>query len=723
MRISVVDQMGVRVRVSNSHLAVAVDMDGENAGLFTLADVTTGQELLVGTPSLLTLTEEFPLRPTDGSSYRVDETEDVELGRGVRLEVGLADSAGAPASSSITLYENGPWMTYQLRSERQGLIGFRYFDGSGDGRIFTGPHMRVLADEDPVLRSDEVGLGKPLLVWGDQMPGTLVIAVLDRTEISPSYSIKPPSDGPWSPFTLEQFPLRSYMRLTEPTVPARIFISFAPTQDPIEATKGYRETMARLYPPAPMPEWVRFQWLTWYVYFIDVHEAAVRQHIDYIAQYLSDLGPWHVLLDAGWYVTEGRPGANWRTVDVGKFPSGIQDLVDYAHASGVNVVLYFSLPYVDDNPEPGNWMGLRGLLDEGPEWLIPLETGTPVRAAVYDLEHPGFHAFLDELMQDFFLRYGVDGLKVDGLGNSLQPVLAYQLVHERATALRDAVYIEGGWRNPIFAHPYAHTFRYGDEFPVFDSPYPNGGLKQHLDYALYQTFILGQRANMGAIWGDPNREPLNLRWLEAALALGSQVSLSFDFPSMTPQALSQYRARLFHYRPFAGQWRASRDTWPPTSFSYETADTVYIGVFNRDRNPARFRVPLDAHGFQANEPVTLYDVAMRAYRTATGTLEIALGGEEFRLLIGRRTPGPVWTNSSVETEEQGTNHLALRVRGPAVIPGFLELFVPRLREIELDGASLPLSGEPGTARYEAATGVLRLAYSHDTAHRIVVRWD
>jgi alpha-galactosidase len=215
--------------------------------------------------------------------------------------------------------------------------------------------------------------------------------------------------------------------------------------------------------------------LSWYVYYIGVDEAGMRRHIEYIANYLSDLGPWHVLLDAGWYVTEGRPGSDWRAVDQEKFPSGIRALVDYAHQKGSRVVLYFSLPYVDDNRTDGNWNGLRGLIDQEPEWLIPLGDADGVRSFVYDLNHPGFQSYLRNVMDDFFISYDVDGIKVDGLGNATEPTLAYRLVHDNANSLKSEVYIEGGWQNPVYAHPYSHTFRYGDEVAAFDSPYPNAG--------------------------------------------------------------------------------------------------------------------------------------------------------------------------------------------------------------------------------------------------------
>jgi alpha-galactosidase len=70
-----------------------------------------------------------------------------------------------------------------------------------------------------------------------------------------------------------------------------------------------------------------------------IDEWKMREFIDYIASYLRDAGPWHILLDAGWFIAEGRPGAELSRVDTEKFPSGIRALVDYAHARDIRMIL------------------------------------------------------------------------------------------------------------------------------------------------------------------------------------------------------------------------------------------------------------------------------------------------------------------------------------------------------------------------------------------------
>ena len=99
---------------------------------------------------------------------------------------------------------------------------------------------------------------------------------------------------------------------------------------------------------------MRHQWGSWWVYGSAVDEARVRAQIDVIATQLADLGPWHVLIDAGWQ-DAGRDA----TGDLGRphprrFPNGLRPLVDYAHARGIRVVLFLSPVYAHDDPGPAS---------------------------------------------------------------------------------------------------------------------------------------------------------------------------------------------------------------------------------------------------------------------------------------------------------------------------------------------------------------------------------
>ena len=102
-----------------------------------------------------------------------------------------------------------------------------------------------------------------------------------------------------------------------------------------------------------------------------------------------------------------------------------------------------------------------------------------------------------------------------------QTLEIYRFVYEEAVRNNPDVYIESGWVTPTLANRYSHTFRYGDEDPVFNRVYPLPGFMEHIDYAAYQQAVLGQRSNMGAPYGDANDSIINRWWLQAALALGA----------------------------------------------------------------------------------------------------------------------------------------------------------------------------------------------------------
>ena len=104
---------------------------------------------------------------------------------------------------------------------------------------------------------------------------------------------------------------------------------------------------------------MRYQWGTWYAYGERIDEAKLRRQIDLIAHYLGDLGPWHVVVDAGWQDIGPEGSGDLRRASPEKFPSGLRALVDYAHARGVRVLLYLAPTYVHDGAVQGEWLALR----------------------------------------------------------------------------------------------------------------------------------------------------------------------------------------------------------------------------------------------------------------------------------------------------------------------------------------------------------------------------
>jgi hypothetical protein len=378
-----------------------------------------------------------------------------------------------------------------------------------------------------------------------------------------------------------------------------------------------------------------------------------------------------------------------------------------------------------------------------PEWLIPIYTQGDVGRYLLDYRLPAVQAHIERTLQQALVEFDADGISMDGLADQEGQLIPlplrqtwhgaapiqrsheiYELFARLISARKPDAYIETGWITPTCANRHATTFRYADEIERYDNPYPFGGFQTHLDYGLLQRTLFGQRANMGANTGDPNR-PDALTWLRGALASGTQATLSFDLGKMSPETLARYRAHLAHYHPFEGETRVDAAVLPNT-FATLRGPFVYLGAINREPRPRTEAVSLAELGLDQAARWTYYDAEREAFGQVAGSFDVALPPKSFRLFVLRREPGVLWTPSSFE-ERSMDGGLQVGVHGPANVPGTLWLASPAPAAVLLDGVALgPLGGAaadgPGY-RYDAATGVLEVRYAHSGAREVVVRWE
>jgi hypothetical protein len=417
-------------------------------------------------------------------------------------------------------------------------------------------------------------------------------------------------------------------------------------------------------------------------------------------------------------------------------------LVDYAHARGVRVILFYSAVYAHDGSQKGEWLALPGLQRAHPDWFISL---TPPWSGggryLLDYGHTEARDYLAGVLRRYVGEYGADGVKLDGLGDveghlipfgerathlprrwALTPVLdVYRLVAESLRAVKPDAFVESGWVNPAAAHPYAHTFRYGDEWNVFTREYPFPGLAEHFRYAAIQRGLLGQRPHVGAVFGGLNN-PVADQWLGAALALGAQVSLGSDLTFLSPEGLAGLRALLVHHRPFAGETRTGpegfglRPSWAATT----VGDLTFLALVNEAQTAQRMQVGLAeaVPAWGPNDVALSYDPASGQASRVRDTLAAEVPAQSLRLIVLRRTPGVVWTTSSFEQTALPGGWRVL-VRGPAAVGGELKFHQPGgpPRSVLLDGRPLPLldPNRPAGAEgytYDGADGVLTLVYTH-----------
>ncbi|MBI3970621.1 MAG: NPCBM/NEW2 domain-containing protein [Chloroflexi bacterium] len=731
---------------------------------------------------LVNLHEDTALAGAPERSIRLGRLDDPVLGPGRLVELDLQDkTGGAPLFVRLAVLDDRPALVWEvgtspdIAGEVQGgedgaagavtsdvdpaaaIAGFACLGGA-HGEWFFGDGAEYLVDfsrlrrgrllDDGVERAEPVAMGSPVFVSGGRLPGGVLLAALDEHRRPARWSVRREPGHVGAKLTYEVEPAArragapgpgAWPALSPPAPLAspRLYVELTESQEPVPASRSYRDIMAALYPAPPLPSWLRYQWGTWYVHEMEISQEKLVRHVDYIAEHFADLGPWHVLIDAGWYVAEGRPGAEWRRQDFEKLPRGLRWFVDYAHGRGVRVILYVASPYVDNERRDGNWLGLRGLIDQHPDWLIPLGHEDEQASYALNFAHPALRSYVREVMTDFFVRYGVDGMKIDAIGGFLSAGLStmpldefglldpivrqsneiYRFLWQEATRLRPDAFLEGGWLCPRHAAPDAHTWRHADDAPTFHESYPTPGLVEHVDYAAAQLGLLGQRPHLGAAIDDP-AAPANRWLLGAALAMGTQAVLSLDLTTLSPEMLATYRALLVHYRPFEGR-TTIEPSLTPSVFATTNEGTTCLGLLNRETTPRAMRVDLAEYGLEPRLDYVAYDVdGERAFRVKD-TLALEVPPESFRLLVLRRTPGVLWTSSSSAATASRTslpNEFRLTIRGPEAAPGFLRAVVPAPREVRLAGAPLAAGAdahsEAGHYTYDAETGVLHLRYPH-----------
>ncbi len=131
-----------------------------------------------------------------------------------------------------------------------------------------------------------------------------------------------------------------------------------------------------------------------------------EKQYEYLNRYLEEKMPldrWWI--DAGWFpVPEGAPWWNYGTwtPDPVRFPNGMKPVMDYAHAKGLQTVLWFCTETV----RPGTW-----LEQNHPQWLVPqLEYG---QRSLLNLANPEAHQWAVEHINRSIDEYGVDVYRHD----------------------------------------------------------------------------------------------------------------------------------------------------------------------------------------------------------------------------------------------------------------------------------------------------------------------
>lgn len=636
------------------------------------------------------------------------------------------------------------------------LRSVRYLDAA-DGGLVLGDDVRFLTDRSHLYRGEAPPDGhtrrapleatKPALIWSDGSRRGILLAFYDYVPSPGWLSIRRDPGLQAASIGLE---LAATLGDFGPAGTAPPMLSIELIDGPVgpQTFDRYRRIVNERYPPLPLPERPQLQWGSWYVYGPAVTAAALLRQVELLATSFGDIpGGWQFLVDAGWHAQYGREDAELGTVDFEKFPGGVRAVADAAHARGMELMLYLGTGFVHDSPgNEGEWLGLRGLIERHPEWMIPFQRQQgPVRRFVLDYGNPEVRQYVGRVLGEFFTAHGADAILLDGLADAegqliprlerdapdgpphpLLPTLdIYRLVREEADRHRPNAFVESGWLNPMAANPYAHVFRYADEIDLVDSVYPFGGFLQKLDYAIFSRLALGQRSYVGTSTGDPGQADTRW-WLQAAAALGSHATLSFDLSRLNPGTTAALRSDLIALDAFKGATTFGPGLFPDT-FATTRNGTTYLGVLNREPRPRGIQVALDPLGLSDGGSYTAFDPVVGSGRRITGDFTEELGPRSFRLLVLRREPGLLWTDSAATqlAAANSVRSITVSVRGPAQVPGFLNLAAPPPTSVQIDGTALSGVATPGSGTaygYDEASGLLSVSYAHTGERRIEISW-
>jgi len=740
-----------RLALASHDVAVVVQADAGRGAQLSVLDLAHSRLAATAVQPTVVLpdgsTRRLHASPATRDAHSIRAATATGLGDGQTLRVPVAAPEGdLQGALELSLFDGSNAVVLQVETNRP-VDSFHLLDGASPGGLVLGEELRYVTDfsqprearvrDDGLDRPELVGLGAPAFLWSSRPALGLVLAVLDETDLPPRFDVRRDPGEVVARVTLNAGPLAPESPV-EPTRSPRLYLEPTASADPRVALAPFRALSQMLYPAPPLPVWVRQQWGSWYVFGTAIDEGKIREFVDYLADYLGDVGPWHILLDAGWFVAEGRPGAELSRVDVEKFPSGIRALVDYAHARDVRLILYYSAPYVDTRPVVSEWLALPGFIEKYRDWLIPLGATPQQESFVYDFSNPGLRDYMRDVLRRYFDEWNADGVLIDMLGHTegavlniarpdrfgvVRPALGqsldiYRFLFRETRRLRPDALLEGAWDTPVLARPYAHTWRYADDYPTFRSPYPFGGLVEHIDYAVLQHLLLGQRPHMGAVIGQPESR-INLWWLGAGLALGGQTVLSLPLTTIAPADLGEYRAYLTQAHPFAGETYLGAGLHPDT-FATTVSGTTFLGILNRQPGERDVAVDLEELGLAADAEYVAYDAELgRVFRVRGGFVS-RLPGESFRLVVLRREPGVLWTTSSYEPRS-GRGCLALTLSGPPAVAGVLEAVAPPPRAVYLDGQPLPETTTEGDGyAYDADLRVLHVRYTHAASRELWV---
>lgn len=133
-------------------------------------------------------------------------------------------------------------------------------------------------------------------------------------------------------------------------------------------------------------------------------------------------------MDAGWYKqTEGWPQTGTWEVDEARFPGGLRPISDYAHAKGVNTIVWFE----PERVAPKTWLST-----EHPEWISGGKNG-----GLLDLGNADARSWLTDHVDGLLTSQGIDLYRQDF---NMDPLEAWRADEPKdRQGMREIRHVEG----------------------------------------------------------------------------------------------------------------------------------------------------------------------------------------------------------------------------------------------------------------------------------------
>lgn len=455
--------------------------------------------------------------------------------------------------------------------------------------------------------------------------------------------------------------------------------------------EAYAREVVRDHDVKPWPS-VTTGWCSWYYYFTNVSEAAMRRNLDVLDAHRARMPVEVVQLDDGYQTAIG----DWTSFNE-KFPHGLRVLVDDIHARGYQAGLWLAPFFVGETSETYR---------EHPDWVVRDAAGLPVNALTnwghrnfaLDTSHPEVIEHLEGLFHTIVEQWGFDYLKLDFIyaaalrGRRHAPVTGVEAYRAGLQLVRRVVgdrFILGCGALFLPSVGLVDGLRVGpDTAPFYRDPDPVGTAPALLN-AIRST--LAHHWMHGRLWiNDPDclivrRAHSDLTqaevetWATVVALSGGMVLLSDDLAALEPQRAAIIPRLL----PPAG--KAALPVGPcvdglPARLLLALADAELVALFNWDDEPRSLVLdPATLAG--AEGPRQVVDLWRGAYYTLDGApLSLGMtGAHGVRLLrVSRRRETP-WLAGSLLTLA-GQEVADVRWEDPRLV---IELAAPGEHEGEL----------------------------------------